>query len=110
MTSMQELEKQGYRFSLSGDDVSVRRYGAPLDKALLMSMNREQVIRTLRDRSDGFRTDGEQVLSVGHDDLPMVCAQIKIALDDGLLWDARAVYQRKSMQTTFYLVPPGVIE
>ena len=108
--TLAELEQQGYRFSLVGDRIQVRRYGGrKIDNSLVAALDREQVIRTLRDRSDGFKTDGEQVLSVEHEDLPVICARIRAALDDGLLWDARAVYHRKSMQTTFYLMPPGVI-
>lgn len=110
MTDIRKLEEQGYRFSLVGDRIQVRRYGKPIDKTTIAALDREQVIRTLRDRSDGFRTDGEQVLSVQHEDLAMICTRIRVALDDGLLWDARAVYHRKSMRTTFYFVPPGVIE
>lgn len=108
--TMAEMEKQGYRFSLEGDAVKVRRYGAPMDHSLLDTLDRRAIITALRDRAAGFKEAPAQEISVEHEQLPAYCAAIKKALDSGALWDVRAVYHRASLRTTFYLHPPGVIE
>lgn len=105
-----EMEKHGYRFSLDGDAVKVRRYGAKMDHSLLDTLDRQAIINALRDRAAGFREAPAQEITVEHGQLPAYCEAIKKALDAGELWDARAVYHRASMRTTFYLHPPGVIE
>lgn len=110
MTQLAQLENQGYHFRLDGDRLFVRHYGRMPDTSALDGVDRQVIINALRDRAAGFREAPAQEISVEHEQLPAYCAAIKKALDAGELWDARAVYHRASLRTTFYLHPPGVIE
>ena len=107
---LEALENQGYHFRLEGDRLLVRRYGGEIEKGVLDGMDRQQIVNSLKDRSAGFRIVDEQELIVESADLPVYCAKIKAALADGTLWDARAVYHRNTLRTSFFLTPPGVIQ
>ena len=71
-----ELKKQGYRFSLEGDVVKVRRYGAPLDRSLLDGLDRQAIINALQDRAAGFQEAPAQEITVEHEQLPAYCEAI----------------------------------
>ena len=105
-----ELEKQGYRFSLEGDAVKVRRYGAPMDHSLLDNLDRQAIITALRDRAAGFREEEAQVIERAYGQIDGLVQRIRQALDEGTLWDARAHCHRASGRIEFLLTPPGVIE
>ena len=113
MTSLVELENAGFRFALDGGDVVVRHYSGsiPPDAAeMLADIDKQELIHAINDRAAGFiPADGEQI-EVPSALLPAYCAAIRQALDDGRLWDARAVYHRSRLCADFYLMPPGVIQ
>lgn len=113
MSKLAELEKKGFRFALDGKDIVVRYYGRtmPADASdMLAKLDRQAVINAIHDRAAGFVPVQEEQIQVSSELLPIYCAEISAALHDGRLWDASARYHRPSSTTTFFLVPPGVIE
>lgn len=112
MNTVLELERLGYRFSLIGEKIVVRRYGsgAPPEKALalLKQLKRQDVLDLLKLRETGHTILKPHEIYADSDKIAEVSAALKTALDKGDLMDVTVVFNKERKDAVFYVYPPYI--
>ncbi len=78
--ALKNLESMGFRFSADGEDLVVKHYGIdlPTEAAdLLASLDKQEAIRAIHDRAQGFLSEDGERIEVPHELLPAYLAVIK---------------------------------
>lgn len=109
MNDMQKLERMGYRFTLDGIVIRVKKYGDSPDMSdVLMHLDKDVVRQVLEDREKGFQTVEPEEVRIKGKAIKHFAQGVKMALEDGMLISADVLYRKNQDEALFYLTPPGV--